>query len=165
MDVDVDVEPRPEPTRRLPPQARTLWRLEAALRWGGAAIGAIVLLSAVGDTAPGWVGLVAAGAVALGAVLGVGVVPGLRWRRWRYAVREDEIDLRRGSFTVVRTLVPIARVQHVDTSRGVLEQALGVSTVVFHTAAGANRIPALRSAEAAEVRDRIATLARTPDEL
>ena len=66
---------------------------------------------------------------------------------------------------MVRTLVPMARVQHVDTRRGVLEQSLGVATVVFHTAAGTNAIPALLAREATEVRDRIATLARTPDEL
>mgnify|MGYP003393921566 CR=1 FL=1 len=39
------------------------------------------------------------------------------------------------------------------------------SSVIFHTAAGGTRIPALRPAEAAAVRDRIATLTRTPDEL
>lgn len=159
------MDARPEPTQRLPRRARTLWRLEAALRWGGAAVGALVLLSGLGDRAPGWVALLVAGVVATGAVLEIGVVPGLRWRRWRYEVREEEIDLRRGTFTVVRTLVPIARVQHVDTKQDVLEQALEVSTVVFHTAAGANRIPALRSREAGQVRDRIAALARTPDEL
>lgn len=156
---------RPEPTRRLPRRARTLWRLQAAVRWSGVAIGAVVVLSTVGEPLPGWAGGLVAAAVLFGAVAGVGIVPGLRWRRWRYEVREEEIDLRRGSFTVVRTLVPIARVQHVDTSRGVLEQSLGVATVVFHTAAGANRIPALRAREADEVRDRIAELARTPDEL
>jgi uncharacterized protein len=156
---------RPEPTRRLPPQARTLWRLHGALGWAALLAGAIMLRAAVGDDLPAplatllWVVPVAGG------VLGVAVVPELRWRHWRYEVREEEIDLRRGAFTVTRTLVPMARVQHVDTSRGLLEQALGVSTVVFHTAAGESSIPALRSDEAAHVRDRIATLARTPDEL
>jgi membrane protein YdbS with pleckstrin-like domain len=156
---------RPEPTRRLPPQARTLWRLHEALGWTALLAGALLLRGAVGDDLPSplatllWIVPVAGG------VLGVAVVPELRWRRWRYEVREDEIDLRRGAFTVTRTLVPMARVQHVDTSRGLLEQALGVSTVVFHTAAGESSIPALHSEEAAHVRDRIATLARTPDEL
>jgi hypothetical protein len=57
------------------------------------------------------------------------------------------------------------RVQHVDTHRGVLEQLLGLSSVVFHTAAGANGIPALDTAEAAALRDRIALLTRTDDDL
>ena len=71
------------------------------------------------------------------------VVPELRWRRWRWEVREHEVDIRRGTLTETRTLVPMQRVQHVDTRRDPLEQALGLATVVFHTAAGENRIPAL----------------------
>jgi hypothetical protein len=80
-------------------------------------------------------------------------------------VREHEIDIRRGTLAVTRTLVPMLRVQHVDTKRDLLQQGLGLATVVFHTAAGANEIPALTVAEAAQVRDRIAELARTADEL
>ena len=92
-------------------------------------------------------------------------MPELRWRRWRWEVREQEIDIRHGTVAVTRTLVPMLRVQHVDTRRDLLQQWLGLATVVFHTAAGANRIPALSVAEAGRVRDRIAELARTADEL
>ena len=55
------------------------------------------------------------------------------------------------------------RVQHVDTRRGVFEQAFGLSTVVVHTAAGSHTIPLLRQAEAEELRERIAGLARAED--
>ncbi len=99
------------------------------------------------------------------AVVGVGVVPGLRVRRWRWEVREEEIDLRRGAFTVVRTLVPMRRVQHVDTRRTPVAQLFGLAAVVVHTAAGTNEIPALTESDAAEIRDRIADLTQTPDEL
>jgi membrane protein YdbS with pleckstrin-like domain len=139
--------------------------VHGALLSGAVAVGALVLGASVGGELPGIVAALLWIVPALGAILGIAVVPELRWRRWRYEVREEEIDLRRGAFTITRTLVPMARVQHVDTSRGVLEQALGVSTVVFHTAAGSESIPALAREEADLVRDRIATLARTPDEL
>jgi hypothetical protein len=105
-----------------------------------------------------------AAALAVAAV-GVLVVPGLRVRRWRWEVREEEIDLRRGAFTVVRTLVPMRRVQHVDTRRTAVAQLFGLAAVVVHTAAGTNVIPALTEADAAEIRDRIADLAQAPDEL
>jgi uncharacterized protein len=97
--------------------------------------------------------------------VGAGLVPELRWRRWRYEVRDEEIDLRHGTVTVTRTLVPMLRVQHVDTTRGPLDQVLGLATVVVHTAAGATTIPALGEGDAERLRDRIAALARTPDEL
>ena len=99
------------------------------------------------------------------AVAGAVVVPRVRLRRFRYEVRADEIDLRRGILVQTRTLVPMARVQHVDTRRTVLSRMFGLASVVFHTAAGANEIPALREADAAEIRDRITDLARTPEEL
>jgi membrane protein YdbS with pleckstrin-like domain len=97
--------------------------------------------------------------------IGAGLVPELRWRRWRYEVRDEEIDLRHGTVTVTRTLVPMLRVQHVDTTRGPLDQLLGLATVVVHTAAGRTIIPALDAPEAGHLRDRIAALARTADEL
>ncbi len=80
-------------------------------------------------------------AVLLVAVAAVGIAPELRWRRWRWEVREQEIDIRHGTVAVTRTLVPMLRVQHVDTRRDLLQQLLGLATVVFHTAAGVERDP------------------------
>lgn len=151
----------PEPSRTLAPAARKLWRVEGLVTAVVVLIAAAILQATVGGTIAllGWAAAVVAGVVA------VAVVPELRWRRWRWEVREHEIDIRHGTLAVTRTLVPMLRVQHVDTKRDLLQQALGLATVVFHTAAGANEIPALTVAEAAQVRDRIAALARTADEL
>jgi len=95
----------------------------------------------------------------------VGVVPGLRWSRWRFEIRPDEVDLQRGIFWISRTLVPLARIQHVDTRQGPLQRQFGLSTVVFYTAAGPNQIPELSTSVAAEARDRIAELTKDQDEL
>jgi membrane protein YdbS with pleckstrin-like domain len=97
--------------------------------------------------------------------IAVGAVPELRWRRFRYEVRDEEIDIRRGAFKVTRTLVPMLRVQHVDTTRGLLDQLFDLSTVVVHTAAGETTIPALDEDEADRLRDRIAVLGRRPDDV
>ena len=88
-------------------------------------------------------------------------MPELRWRRWHWEVREHEIDLQRGILGVRRTLIPMARVQHVETERGVIGQLLGLSTVEIHTAAGSHEIPLLRDGAAGAIRSRIAELART----
>jgi membrane protein YdbS with pleckstrin-like domain len=103
-------------------------------------------------------------ALGLFAALAV-VMPDLRWRRWRYEIREGEVDLQQGIVWVSRTLVPLARIQHVDTRQGPLQRRFGLATVVFYTAAGANRIPELSAPVAARVRDRIAELTREHDEL
>jgi membrane protein YdbS with pleckstrin-like domain len=160
----IATDAHPEPTRRLPAHARALWRLQAAIRWVGLAIAARIVSSTVGDELPDPLPLLLWIVPALGLITDL-AVSDVRWRRWRYEIRDEEIDLRRGALTVTRTLVPMARIQHVDTHRGVLERFYDVATVVVHTAAGATSIPALRVREAAEVRDRIATLTRTADEL
>jgi membrane protein YdbS with pleckstrin-like domain len=148
----------PEPSRRLASTARWLWRAQGLGATVAALIAAGVLSEQVGGAA--WMLLPVAVAIA-----GVGVVPELRWARWRYEVRDEEIDLRHGTVRITRTLVPMLRVQHVDTTQGPLDQALGLATVVVHTAAGTTTIPALDEGHAARLRDRIAALARTADEL
>jgi uncharacterized protein len=158
---------RAEPLMRLDPRAKLLWRLTGALQalpiLVGGAFGSYVL-SARADTPLYLAILPVVGALAL-AVLFVAVLPPLLWRRWRYEIRPLEVDLQRGLVRVTRTLVPMARVQHVDTRRGPLQRRLGLSTVVFYTAAGPNEIPQLARETAVEVRDRIAELTQTADEL
>ena len=104
-------------------------------------------------------------AMLLVVLLSVVLVPTLRWRRWRYEIREEEVDLQRGIVWVSRTLVPLARIQHVDTTRSPLQRRYGLASVVLYTAAGRNEIPALADAVAESVRTRIAALANTRDDV
>jgi membrane protein YdbS with pleckstrin-like domain len=149
----------PEPAQRLAPHARWAWRAT----WFLGCCAALIAIGVARDTLPApWPGI--ALALALVALLvGTPLVPELRWRRWRWEVREHEIDLQRGILVVRRTLIPMARVQHVETERGLLGQWLGLSTVEIHTAAGSHEIPLLAEADAGEMRARIAELARTDD--
>jgi uncharacterized protein len=138
-----------------------------ALAWAvPVGIGLVVGGSALaGSDAPGalaWLAwALAAGVVAAGGL----ALPLLRWQRWRYEVRDEEIDLLRGAVVVTRTLIPMTRVQHVDTQRTPLRDLFDLRAVTVHTAADSHAIPALRPGDAAAIRDRIALLARQPDEL
>ena len=156
-----------EPANRLDPRAIGLWRLTGAMQalliLAGGAFGAYVLYRMVAMSLY-VAALPVIGSLALAALL-VFVLPPVLWRRWRYEIHPLEVDLQRGLIRVTRTLVPMVRVQHVDTKRGPLQRRLGLSTVVFYTAAGPNEIPQLAQDTAAEVRDRIAELTRTADEL
>jgi len=115
--------------------------------------------------APVYLAVLPALAALLLSVVLVFVGPSLLWQRWRYEIREDEVDLQRGILWVSRTLVPLARIQHVDTQSGPLQRRFDLATVVFYTAAGANRIPELSAPVAAGARDRIAELTQEQDEL
>lgn len=156
-----------EPAERLDPRAKTLWRITGTLNTlpllAGAGLGSWALVQ-LADR-PFLIAVLPIVAVFALVVLSVGIMPGLRWRRWRYEIRSDEVDLQRGIFWVARTLVPLARIQHVDTRQGPLQRRFGLATVVFYTAAGPNQIPELSTPVAADVRDRIAELTREQDEL
>jgi membrane protein YdbS with pleckstrin-like domain len=104
--------------------------------------------------------IVVGGAIALGILVLVWVH--LRYRIWTYRVREDALYLERGVVTTVKTVAPHVRIQHVDTQRGPLERALGLSTLVVYTAGsrGADvAIPGLRTDVAADLQRRVKELA------
>lgn len=86
--------------------------------------------------------------------------PKLRWQRWRYEVNDDAIDLLRGFVFKKRTVVPINRVQHVDTNQGPIYRKYGLSSVKISTAATTHEIPALDDETAADVRNKISKLVR-----
>jgi uncharacterized protein len=130
-----------------------------------AAIAGFVAAGALSSDAPGVLAWALRVAAVAALMLGGVAFPLLRWRSWRYEVRDEELDLLRGAVVVTRTLIPMTRVQHVDTRRNVIGDLFDLRSVAVHTAAGSNDIPALRPGEAAAIRDRIALLARRPDEL
>ena len=149
-----------EPARTLSPKARWIWRGEQLLGWGVA----VALGMLIATQLDGVLATLARVLPAVGLVACVIAVPALRWRNWRWDVGPEAIDLRHGTFVVLRTLIPMLRVQHVETSQDPLERALDLATVRVHTAAGSHRIPLLARRDADELRDRIADLARTADE-
>ena len=149
----------PEPARRLAPRARWVWRIH----WGLGSLVALAAGMAIRDDLSGVLATLAWVLPLASLVAGTPVSAELRWRRWRWEVREHEIDLRRGTLVLRRTLIPMARVQHVETERGLLEQWLGLATVEIHTAAGSHKIPLLGDYDAGLMRARIAELARTVD--
>ncbi|MCU4717407.1 PH domain-containing protein [Halapricum hydrolyticum] len=143
--------------RTLDPRVRWLWvgrALVVALVLGGIATAATLAL------APEWPWIGPAVFV-LVAVLGAGHAL-LLYRSWSYEVREDSLLLDRGVITRVRTVVPYVRVQHIDTSRGPIERAAGLSSLVVYTAGsrGADvTIPGLRPWESTDLQTRLKALA------
>ena len=155
----------PDPTQRLPREARGYF-VVGSLAWAApVAIAGFVAAGALASDTPDLVPWALRVAAVVVIVIGGVAFPLLRWRTWRYEVRDEELDLVRGAIVVTRTLIPMTRVQHVDTTRTVIGDLFDLRSVAVHTAAGSNDIPALRPGEATAIRDRIALLARRPDEL
>lgn len=154
-----------EPQKRISDKALSVWRITGAITSVIIVIlaGGVIWLSNVFSW-PIWVGIAAVAGIILHVYLYVYLFPLLRWKRWRYEVREQEIELQQGVFVVKRTLVPMIRVQHVDTRQGPLLKKYGLATVDVSTAATVHEIPALSVEEAEELRQFISRLARVADE-
>lgn len=105
----------------------------------------------------------AALAIVIGLV-SIWVLPNLRWNRWRYEVREHEIELQHGILIKKRTLVPMVRVQHVDTEQGPILRNYQLASIHISTAATQHTIPFLDEQEAEAMRQRISVLARVAEE-
>jgi membrane protein YdbS with pleckstrin-like domain len=84
--------------------------------------------------------------------------PPRRYRAWGYSIDSEELRLRRGIWTRVHTLVPLDHVQHIDVSQGPLERALGICSLVLHTAGTLHSqivVPGLTRDTAERMRDEI----------
>ena len=93
--------------------------------------------------------------------------PGRRYRAWGYAMDGEELRLGRGVWTRVQTLVPLDRVQHIDVSQGPVERALGICSLVLHTAGTLHSqivVPGLTRASADAMRDEIRSRIREEPE-
>jgi membrane protein YdbS with pleckstrin-like domain len=142
--------------RRPSPRLRTLRRLEVtALGLLVAVAGGLVLGLAVAT----WVGLVVFAGALLAAVV-ADLLVGRRVRAWGYVERDDDLLVQRGLLVRRLSVVPYGRMQFVDVVAGPLERSFGLATVRLHTAAAATdaRIPGLAAAEAARLRDQLASL-------
>ncbi|CAJ38005.1 PH domain-containing protein [Methanocella arvoryzae] len=157
---------REEPEHRLDSRAVNYWRLAGVI---SAVIYWIVVVSywyasSLWQVLPEWVTAVLAVLALIGSVYEILIVPTVRWNTWRYEISDMEIYLRHGVVVKHRTLIPMTRVQHVDTVKGPLLRLFGLATVTIATAAGTHAIPALSDSVAAALRDRIAELARVTEE-
>lgn len=110
-----------------------------------------------------WVYL-AAGVLEVICVVDLAVSPRIQYATWRYDVTPTDVDLYRGVFVKKRTLVPLVRVQHVQTKQGPILRAHGLASVTVSTAGESFEIPGLAEDEAERLRDRVAELARLAKE-
>ncbi len=98
------------------------------------------------------------------ALTSIWLFPKIRWDHWRYEVREHEIEIQSGLFIVKRTLIPMVRVQHVDTSQGPILKKYDLANISISTAATTHVIPMLVTNDADSLRARISILARVAED-
>lgn len=148
MDEQTSPAQASEPTRAsadpdeqpLMPGLRTEWQVI-----GGAFLLPVAVLVLVAGAQAGPAGI-AAGVAAV-AMLGFAVwaIATSVFRRWRYVLWDEAIEIRHGVIRHSTTFVPFHRIQQVDVERGPLDRAFGLATLVLRTAAATSdaKVPGL----------------------
>lgn len=154
-----------EPQHHVDPKAIKVWQIEGTIITVVSALAAAVCSAfAWHEFIPTFIPVILWIIAALLGIALIGIIPVIRWKRCKYEVKEDQIDIQRGWFIIKRTIVPMVRVQHVDTSHGPLLRSYKLASVHISTAATVHEIPALPVEEASELRDQIASLAKVRDD-
>jgi uncharacterized protein len=79
------------------------------------------------------------------------VGPIIFYRRYKYILTQDKVDIRRGIIIVRHTLVPIERIHQVEVVSGPINNMFGLADVNITTAGGTARIEFLEKDEADKV--------------
>lgn len=156
---------RDQPQYKIAKDAMKVWRIHASISiaflW--LAIIALLVLTIIYD----FTYLFLVSGIVLGLILSflfIYLIPAIRYRRWRYEIFDQEIYIQHGILIRTRTLIPMIRVQHVDTEQGPILKRFDLATVSISTAATTHHIPALVEEDASHLRDRISTLARVDED-
>ena len=153
------------PAHRLDPRMLRVWYVSDVVGIAVVAVLAAVAWLVVchlgGDVF--WVYLIA-GIIEVVCILDLLISPRIEYATWRYDVTPTDVDLYHGVFVKKRVLVPLVRVQHVQTKQGPILRAHGLATVTVSTAGESFEIPGLAEDDANELRDRVAELARLAKE-
>lgn len=156
---------RKPPIHTISKDAIKAWRITAilyeAIIWILTIVGFILYVMI---DFPLWIVLIVLGVSLISTYFSVFLLPKLRWRRWRYEVFEKEIYIQHGILIVSRTLIPMIRVQHVETEQGPILKRFNLASVSISTAATTHKIPALSNEVASDLRDKISSLARVDED-
>jgi len=162
---------RAVPVRKLDRRITRVWRVSALINlviWGAICVTPVAIAASRSESTTAHVltgvmiGLLTA--FGIGIVALVGIVPQIRWIQWSFDVLDEEIDIHKGIFWRYRLIIPLIRVQNVETHQGPILRANGLASLTVSTAAGQHEIPGLEVAEADALRDRVAVLARIAQE-
>ncbi|MDP9793924.1 membrane protein YdbS with pleckstrin-like domain [Catenuloplanes nepalensis] len=159
IDADVLRPPRHRVDRRF-----VLWRTVRAV------IGAVVVLVPLGvlylifEVARPWIGPVWL-VLAVCYLIGIAITPTWRYRVHRWEATDDAVYALEGWLTRKWQIVPISRIQSIDTEIGPIQNLLGIATIKVTTASseGGISIEGLERTAAETTVDRLrAVTAATP---
>ncbi len=140
--------------RKLNPKAKSCMRtaeLIASIIWIGISLVAYGIVKNNVDGMPDWILLILAVTYVMCAI-SVIVTPILRYKRYRYCINEEKIDIIEGFWFINEEIAPIERVHQIEVSQGPIDRIYGLGKVIATTAGGSVTIRFLEK----EIADKIA---------
>ncbi|WP_239256149.1 PH domain-containing protein [Listeria ilorinensis] len=151
--------------KKLPERIKAVWRISymfSALIFFLLSTGLLILLYVTEVSL--WWSLIGFGFTVCYIVLAFGFVIPFRYKRWSYQIRHEEIEIQRGIIFRSRTLIPMIRIQHVETTQGPLLRKEKLMALQITTAAGSHTIEAVDAKEADTLRYHILELVKVAKE-
>jgi uncharacterized protein len=115
---------------------------------------------------PAWIGLVLLALLIISIPFGIigYFATVIDHRNWRYDIDEEYVQLRQGAWFQKDQLIPVTKIQSVETKQGPLLRRYKLRAVEIETMAGEYSIPALPDKEAYVLRDEIAAYSKAKEE-
>ena len=153
-----------EPTQKISQKAVTVWCINDSLKNSIALLVLGILLFLYYKFSWfHWVGIILYVMIAfvfLIMIYDLSIHPIYLQRTWRYDINEHMIQIKYGFFNRHHFIIPMSRVEYVNTNQGPLLRRYGLSAVIIGTIASQHEIPALSENEAKELRNKIISLAQ-----
>ncbi|GAA1608257.1 PH domain-containing protein [Actinoplanes couchii] len=154
--------PLPRPPRRPLDRRFVLWRTVDTLIWATVVLGALGAVWFFAEVTRPWVGPVLI-VLAVVYAVHVAVMPSWRYRVHRWETTDDAVYALTGWLTHKWQIVPISRIQSIDTEIGPLQRMFGLATITVTTASseGNIEIEGVSAADAADAVDRLREVTAT----
>lgn len=154
------------PKERIHPKALKAWRINGVIKsfFEWLVVAAYFIVRYFVEQLPFFIGIILIILVALLTLLHIVVIPKIRMYYWGYQINEHDIDIQHGIIVIKRTLVPMTRIQHVDTEHGPILRLFKLATLSISTAGTKHKIPALLQDTAEDLRQQISLLAKVSED-
>jgi len=112
-----------------------------------------------------WIGDLVKIAALIFSCWGIFVSPFLNYKRWKYRVLENRIDIKHGIFYKSYSVVPVCKIQYLKTVQGSFQRLFNLTSIEILTAGNSVEIPNIAKEDANEIIEYINANIQVGDEI
>ena len=88
-------------------------------------------------------------------IVSIFVLPAIEYRQWEYAITDDRVVIKHGIFFIAKTVIPIIRIQNVNTNQGPIQRIFKLYSVELALASGTFDIVGLSKETAEDISEKL----------